>query len=289
MTPITVAWDLIEFIVICAQRGKGIAPEIHVWVDGIICLGTACATLLLWTDIMLGGIGILGSLYVDRKEHLPKEIGVAAMLLILLILHSFQFFLYICRNREKREKKTTPRIMNLPTGEVVVVTNRPVDLGLKVQQQPADVPRRLQRTAPNPNVKLMLSPNSRPPPPRIHAITPSAPAAATSPTSAVLPAAQPIAQGDEFDEPFRQGVPPRKPVAGAKVGTHYAAPWLAPDHQPDEAERARAARGETQAQWVSLHGMHLKGQGEGKADGPVGRQSLTIQDGPRMAPPRRSG
>lgn len=58
--------------------------------------------------------------------------------------------------------------------------------------------------------------------------------------------------GDRIREPFRQGVPPRKPVAGALVRTPHASPWPGPgpDYQPDEAERARAARGELQAQYV---------------------------------------
>lgn len=58
--------------------------------------------------------------------------------------------------------------------------------------------------------------------------------------------------GDRIREPFRQGVPPRKPVAGASTGTPYASPWTGPgpDYQPDEAERARAARGELQAQYM---------------------------------------
>ncbi|KAK3328539.1 hypothetical protein B0T19DRAFT_424872 [Cercophora scortea] len=302
VAPIAVAWDSIEFISIFTRLGEGISPQIHVWVDGVLCLGMVCAIILLLTDVILGDVIFSWNIHYDYSENLNKAIGLVAVLFIFLILHSSLVLQYMCRNRIKRGKKrTTPRIMYLPTGEAVVVTNRPVDLGLKVQQQPADVPRRLQRTAPNPNVRLMLN-SFQPPPPRIS--TQSAPcpgAAASQPTLAISPtvarapitapmlspAAQStipvpvhVAQGDEFDEPFRQGVPPRKPVAGAKVGTHYAAPWPGPDHRPNEAERARAARGEAQAQWVSLHGMHLGGQGGSsmKGDGTVGRESLTIQD-----------
>lgn len=47
-------------------------------------------------------------------------------------------------------------------------------------------------------------------------------------------------------------MPPRKPVPGSKgTGTHYATPWP-PDHVPDEAELARARKGESQAQWMTL-------------------------------------
>ena len=49
-----------------------------------------------------------------------------------------------------------------------------------------------------------------------------------------------------------QVVPARKPVPGSRsAGTHYATPWP-PDHVPDEGELARAARGESQAQWMTL-------------------------------------
>ena len=69
--------------------------------------------------------------------------------------------------------------------------------------------------------------------------------------AAPSPAFQTASRGP-FWKPFRQGVPPRKPVAGATVGTHYASPWPGPDYEPDEAERARAARGEGQAQWMTV-------------------------------------
>ena len=75
------------------------------------------------------------------------------------------------------------------------------------------------------------------------------------------------------NEPFRQGVPPRKPVPGKFVGTPYATPWLAPDYEITEEERNRAARGEGQAQWVSLYAGGLSGPAT-RATGALGEKSL---------------
>lgn len=52
-----------------------------------------------------------------------------------------------------------------------------------------------------------------------------------------------------------QAIPQRKPVRGSKsMGTQsaYVTPWPGPDYVPDGAERARAARGESQAQRMIL-------------------------------------
>lgn len=49
-----------------------------------------------------------------------------------------------------------------------------------------------------------------------------------------------------------QTMPPRKPLPGSKSReTPYATPWPS-DHVPDEGERARAERGESQAQGMTL-------------------------------------
>jgi hypothetical protein len=69
-----------------------------------------------------------------------------------------------------------------------------------------------------------------------------------------------------------QVVPPRKPVAGTKsIGTHYATPWP-PAHVPDDAELARAARGEAQAQWMTLADSRL-GLGDERVKGDPIRDS----------------
>lgn len=61
-------------------------------------------------------------------------------------------------------------------------------------------------------------------------------------------------------------MPRRKPVPTR--GTPYAVPWSAPgpDYVPDPEEQARAARGESQAQWMSLDGMEVIGKGKRPRD-----------------------
>jgi hypothetical protein len=83
------------------------------------------------------------------------------------------------------------------------------------------------------------------------------PAAATPSPRPPTPPRGP-ATADSIHEPFRQGVPPRKPVAGAPIATPYASPWPGSDYQPDEAERARAARGELQAQCMVVQAKGLQ-------------------------------
>ena len=85
------------------------------------------------------------------------------------------------------------------------------------------------------------------------------PATTALSTSSPTPPRDP-ATADSIHEPFRQGVPPRKPVAGAPTGTPCASPWPgpSPDYQPDEAELARAARGELQAQCMMVQAKGLR-------------------------------
>jgi hypothetical protein len=165
----------------------------------------------------------------------------ASFVLLLMFIHWFLFLFYWCSGLSKvgRKRKggTQPMIMYLTSGQPVVVTPAPI--------RPVVPPRVELAQLPTPQVQIHQ------PPQPVTAGTSQVSAAAVSPISPVV--------ADGFHEPFRQGVPPRKPVAGTNVGTHYASPWPAQDYQPDEAEKARAARGERQAQWMTLHGMGLRG------------------------------
>lgn len=135
----------------------------------------------------------------------------------------------------------TPRIMYLPTGEPVVVVARPYP-----PKPTAPPPVELSRL---PSIEDDTSPPTPTQPP----------AAAQVETPVRSPAVTEHRRMSGLHEPsesFRQGMPPRKPVGGSK-GTHYAIPWPGPDYEPDEAERARAARGESQAQWMTLAGSTI--------------------------------
>jgi len=175
------------------------------------------------------------------KPNRVVNVAAASFVLLLMFIHWFLFLFYWCSGLSKvgRKRKggTQPMIMYLTSGQPVVVTPAPI--------RPVMPPRVELAQLPTPQVQIHQ------PPQPVTAGTSQASAAAVSPISPVV--------ADGFHEPFRQGVPPRKPVAGTNVGTHYASPWPAQDYQPDEAEKARAARGERQAQWMTLHGMGLRG------------------------------
>ncbi|KAK0636080.1 hypothetical protein B0T17DRAFT_67537 [Bombardia bombarda] len=276
-----VAWNTAEFITTCCRRGRGITPNAHVWMDGLLFIGAATATGIILVDII---IDFAGRSYSSLEDILSREIAMVCFLIVLMIIHSFLFFFVVCNRIDKRDKKNTaPRIMYLPTGEPVVVTTRPVQAATKQTSgvRPVELtrfntataiaipamtappsasasgPARGPAPAVGPHTRPTLNVHSHSSQPsttitaehQLGAITQQSPTA-TSPRSLAR---------DGYAEPFRQGVPPRKPVAGASVGTHYAVPWPGTEYLPDEAERARAARGEAQAQWMTLHGMHLKG------------------------------
>lgn len=258
------AWDAAEFITLCARRGRGISPRVHVWVDGLLFLGVATAMAILMVDVIIDLYD--GYSIVEKSRDL---VGAALLVLLMCVrcpapvvdadldrlFHSFLFFFYFCaRLGHRRKKITTPRIMYLPTGQAVVVTARPLAI---------------HRANPRHDAELTQLPVPQPATPPY----PQAPAASPAPAAQPYPSpvSSPVDGSSATQEPFRQGVPPRKPVAGAPVGTHYAMPWPGPDYQPDEAEKARAARGEKQAQWMTLHGMGMDtagGQEMGKGTDP---------------------
>jgi len=248
--PLVIAWNLAEFVTMAAFQGKGLPPRLNLWLDGCtVALLCIAASFLILKVIREG----YNSGSMSARGNIEGLIASIAILLLLFI-HAFLFCFYWCsgRSKEKQRKTLQPRIMYLPTGQPVIVTPTPVD-----------VKRALSMPPPIELVQLET--------PQAQIDRPSHPArAATSnlPT-AISPASPAGGTGDGFQEHFRQGVPPRKPVAGPSVGTHYASAWPGQDYQPDAAERARAARGEVQAQWMTLHGMGLRGD-EKSALGPGG-------------------
>ena len=190
-------------------------------------------------------------------------------------------FLFTCKCLRRKERKdTTPRVMYLPTGEPVVVLPRPFTTK-PAAEQPAVMLSRMRRSMSMPAQGVLED-----------EATPASPVADESPEHDALPphpapepqhprlepqVLPPLESSPvEFEgrtEPFRQGVPPRKPVPGQFVGTPYATPWLAPDYEITEEERNRAARGESQAQWVSLYAGGLSGPAT-RATGTAGEKSL---------------
>ena len=181
---------------------------------------------------------------------------------------------------DRPEKLATPRIVYLPSGKPVVVIPPKTPRGRLARALDRQVPIELSRlplvvppdkTVPissaeagpsyysQPRELLVLHPQPAEQQVSTTRRSPSPPSDLISPVTVEV-----ATPGDEYTGPFRQGVPPRKPHAGAKVGTPYAMPWPGPDYQPDEAERARAARGEAQAQWMSVYDVHMMAREQNK-------------------------
>jgi len=167
-----------------------------------------------------------------------------------LIHATFLFSFLLCSHRVRRDEHIhTPRIMYLPgTGEAVVVLARPYP--------PEPTHQKPRKPPASPAIDLGPLPgtnggtNLQVPGALQHALV-SEPRLLQSPTAGPSQSAAHVLE-DHRKGPLPQTVPPRKPVPGSKsVGTHYATPWP-PDHVPDEAELGRAARGEAQAQWMTL-------------------------------------
>ncbi|KAK0652812.1 hypothetical protein B0T16DRAFT_406853 [Cercophora newfieldiana] len=226
LCPLIAAWNSAEFITMAALEGKGIPPRLHVWFDGLFAmLLPVAAGLYIWKII-------------DYLPGWPLEDGTidlvaAGALLGLMFVHWFLFFFFWCSGMNKLGRKNggaRPRIMYLTTGQPVVVTPAPVVVQRPIMPPPVEL------------VQLHAPQVPAQPPPQV------APAGGSQLSPAAISPTSPA------------GSTPRKPVAGANVGTHYASPWPGPEYQPDEAEKARALRGERQAQWMTLHGMGLRGE-----------------------------
>ncbi|KAK1756971.1 hypothetical protein QBC47DRAFT_173955 [Echria macrotheca] len=227
VAPTIAICDAAEFITLCVFRGSGISLRIHVWTDGVFVFATATSIAFM----VMGVMGLLGDA--------PFIIGIAttSLLFLVMLIHSVLLLLYFRTRRGREKYNTTPRVMYLPTGQAVVVTSQP--LAIHRANSPQDT-------------ELAQLPKAQPGARPLY-VEEAAPSSQNHPTSPSSPS--PGHNNYAISEPFRQGVPPRKPVAGALAGTHYAMPWPGPEYQPDEAERIRAARGEKQAQWMTLHGM----------------------------------
>jgi hypothetical protein len=136
--------------------------------------------------------------------------------------------------------------MYLSTGDPVVVFAEPYPREAASHQQPresppvplADLPRLADNaggtTLPSPRTDLAISPAETRP---LHLPAESPPAATPQRASLTLVSGR--------TGSYPQGVPTRKPVPAS-------ASWPPPEYEPDQAEKERAARGEAQAQWMTL-------------------------------------
>ncbi|KAK3936629.1 hypothetical protein QBC46DRAFT_452570 [Diplogelasinospora grovesii] len=254
--PAIAVWDAAEFVTLCVLQGRGISHNVHVWAYSLLFIAAATATANLVVDV-IDGITEYGP--YGKHSVAAKEIAATCLMIGLMVIQSFFIFFFVCHTIEKREKRrTTPRIMYRPTREPVVGTANPAP------------------PTPTTNQQLAQQNTQRPVP---EATNRSAQTSATEETARQGIPHSPTYYGEPSQLP---GMPRRKPAPPrANVGsadTHYATP-SPENHTPDEAESSRAARGEDQARWMTLHGME-----DTSKPGPKAKTTLTEKELLAMPP-----
>lgn len=161
------------------------------------------------------------------------------------------FFCFLLCSRRFRNNGHIPssRIMYLPgTGEAVVVLPRPYP------SEPGHQQSRKWSTSPAVELRLLrLSDGGT----NLPSPMPLQPTSVAEPRRTLSSATRPCQRSFPGVVAGRSGsslqtMPPRKPLPGSKsTGTPCATPWP-PDHVPDDEELARAERGESQAQGMTL-------------------------------------
>lgn len=199
----------------------------------------------------------------------------------MFVSRTIHFVLFVrnCIDR-KRGVGTTPRIMYLPTGQPVVVLSRPFP-PLPTHKKHANAEHSPPRTSTTQEKLPTAPPAACQPQPTSTPVGPS-PLSPFSPASAAAGrgsaewqyqrlsfeetppsadgASSSIASSSQAQAPRRKPVP----VRGTHLRTGDDAPG--PDYVPDRAERTRAARGEAQAQWVSMDGLDIVRRPGGPAE-----------------------
>ena len=148
--------------------------------------------------------------------------------------------------------------MYLPTGEPVVVVPRPFPPQPTYQKgKSPESSGRISSTAED------QSPSDERPLPQLPNAAGEEDLRAAGPSAERSPERQPYEARRYSSSMAPPGVVPRRKPVPTR-GTPYADPWSAPgpDYTPDPEEQARAARGESQAQWMSLDGMEVIGKGK---------------------------
>ncbi|EGO61565.1 hypothetical protein NEUTE1DRAFT_58962 [Neurospora tetrasperma FGSC 2508] len=118
VAPVIITWNTAEFIAICVRKSSGIPAVYHVGADGILFVGVAITTGIVLVDLIIG-TATFGSAY---DEPLAKGIVEVAMLLLLMLLHSFLFFNYFCHKLDKRDSRPIVKRTGLPLGEPEAAT-----------------------------------------------------------------------------------------------------------------------------------------------------------------------
>ncbi|KAK4100202.1 hypothetical protein N658DRAFT_428391 [Parathielavia hyrcaniae] len=114
--PIITLWTSAELVTAWLLQDGGIAPKIHLFVDGVIFLGVATATGMLLVDLICGLVDCPAT-FVSASD----EIASVCLMVVLMIIQSFLLFFFICSyvdNARRRSKAmagglTTPRYANV--------------------------------------------------------------------------------------------------------------------------------------------------------------------------------
>lgn len=98
--PIIIIWDAAEFMTLCFHRDRGILPKIHAVLDGLLFLGAATTTAIILVDLIAawGGSGFGPNFQI-------REVVQVCLLVILMLIHSFLFFFFICRRLDDWAKR----------------------------------------------------------------------------------------------------------------------------------------------------------------------------------------
>ncbi|KAH6850459.1 hypothetical protein B0I37DRAFT_114631 [Chaetomium sp. MPI-CAGE-AT-0009] len=109
--PVVALWNTAELVVASLRRDGGIPPNIHVGVDGVLFLGVATATGTLLVDVICG-ISDFGAIF----DTVGEEIASICLLVVMMVIHSFLLFFFICNYVESIRRSSTPAM----TGETMV-------------------------------------------------------------------------------------------------------------------------------------------------------------------------
>ncbi|KAK3906395.1 hypothetical protein C8A05DRAFT_29755 [Staphylotrichum tortipilum] len=108
--PVVVIWSAAEFIVSCILQDGGISPKIHAVVDGLLFLGLATAMGILLVDIICGVVS-----FSSEFDTAAQEIAAACLLVVMMVIHSFILFFYICSYADKAWRKSRATAGGLTT------------------------------------------------------------------------------------------------------------------------------------------------------------------------------
>ncbi|KAK4041263.1 hypothetical protein C8A01DRAFT_34676 [Parachaetomium inaequale] len=99
--PVVALWNTAELVAASLRGDGGIPPNVHVVVDGVLFLGVAVTTGTLLIDVICG--------ITDFKavfDTAGEEIASVCLLIVMMVIHSFLLFFFICNYVESKRGKS---------------------------------------------------------------------------------------------------------------------------------------------------------------------------------------